>query len=252
MPGFWTQNVRQRSHAGGGTVVRRHVGDSFVAGAAAVGAVLLLLGADAQAQGSRSMFPAQATSPISNFFSMLFGGGRPNRRPEPRILVTPRTLAAPSSGGGYAFCVRTCDGRYFPLQGAAQGGNSDIAQCNAFCPAATMTVFSTADASRGIDGAVSRDGKPYSELPNAYVFRQRLVDGCTCNGQVGGLGQVDVMNDPTLKRGDIVMTDEGGRVFAGSRRGPPYREADFVAPARFPELPRSIRARLEELKVAVR
>ncbi|MEP9353838.1 DUF2865 domain-containing protein [Xanthobacter sp. KR7-65] len=218
--------------------------------------LLVALSGPAAAQGARAMFPVQPASPVHDFFSMLFGGGRAAPRQEaPRILVLPRAAETPSyssSGGGIGYCVRTCDGRYFPLQGRAGGEKSDIAQCNAFCPAAKMAVYSTSDAARGIDAAVSSDGKPYSELPNAYVFRQKLVDGCTCNGKVGGMAKVDVKEDATLKRGDIVMTEEGSRVFTGSRKGPPYREADFVTPARFPELPRAIRARLDELKVASR
>lgn len=222
----------------------------------ALGLALALapIGGEAKAQ-SRGMFPSHSGSPLTDFFSALFGG-RPSYRSsdQPRILVTPRPLdVAPSySGGGHGFCVRTCDGRYFPLPGRAGAEKSDIAQCAAFCPAAKMTVVSTSDPARGIDGAVTRDGKPYSELPNAYVYRQRLVEGCTCNGKVGGLTHVDVMEDPTLKRGDVVMTREGSRVFTGKTKGPPYRTADFVEPSRFPELPRSMRARLDELTVASR
>ena len=55
-----------------------------------------------------------------------------------------------------------------------------------------------------------------------------------------------------LRRGDVVMTEEGSRVFTGGRKGPPYREADFVEPARFPELSRDMRARLTELEMASR
>ncbi|MBP2151511.1 MULTISPECIES: DUF2865 domain-containing protein [Xanthobacter] len=216
--------------------------------------VLAPLGNDAWAQ-SRGLFPSHGGSPLGDFFSALFGG-RPSYRPveQPRIIVTPRIIyGSPSySGGGHGYCVRTCDGRYFPLPGRAGAEKSDLAQCAAFCPAANMTVVSTSDPARGIDGAVTRDGKPYSELPNAYVFRQRLVEGCTCNGKVGGLTHVDVMADPTLKRGDVVMTSEGSRVFTGKTKAPPYRAADFVEPSRFPELPRSMRARLDELTVASR
>lgn len=224
--------------------------------AVAVGLMLVLapLGNDAWAQ-SRGLFPSHGGSPLGDFFSALFGG-RPSYRPveQPRIIVTPRIIyGSPSySGGGHGYCVRTCDGRYFPLPGRAGAEKSDLAQCAAFCPAANMTVVSTSDPARGIDGAVTRDGKPYSELPNAYVFRQRLVEGCTCNGKVGGLTHVDVMADPTLKRGDVVMTSEGSRVFTGKTKAPPYRAADFVEPSRFPELPRSMRARLDELTVASR
>ncbi len=251
--------ARQAEKAGRGEPPSgRGVGEGLLAliAAFALGLALSLapLGGEAKAQ-SRGLFPSHGGSPLTDFFSALFGG-RPSYRSseQPRILVTPRGLdGAPSySGGGHGFCVRTCDGRYFPLPGRAGAEKSDLAQCAAFCPAAKMTVVSTSDPARGIDGAVTREGKPYSELPNAYVYRQRLVEGCTCNGKVGGLTHVDVMEDPTLKRGDVVMTAEGTRVFTGKTKGPPYRTADFVEPSRFPELPRSMRARLDELTLASR
>ncbi|MDI4666129.1 DUF2865 domain-containing protein [Xanthobacter autotrophicus] len=193
-------------------------------------------------------------------FSLLFGGlqAHPYREPErPRIVINPRVRgersSSASSGSGIAYCVRTCDGRYFPLQGRSADEGA-IAQCNAFCPAAKMAVYTSSDSARGIDAAVARDGKGYSELPNAFVYRQRLVEGCTCTGgsRIGGLNRIDVMRDPTLRRGDVIMTEEGSRVFTGGRKGPPYRDADFVVPARFPELSRDIRARLSELEMASR
>ena len=42
-------------------------------------------------------------------------------------------------GGGQAFCVRTCDGRYFPV--AASDKASRAASCNSFCPASETKVF---------------------------------------------------------------------------------------------------------------
>ena len=34
-----------------------------------------------------------------------------------------------------------------------------------------------------IDNAVTETGKPYSELPNAFRYRNEIVAGCTCNGK---------------------------------------------------------------------
>ena len=48
----------------------------------------------------------QQRQPQANFFADPFGF---NQQPAP----PPRPVA--SSGSGPAFCVRTCDGRYFPL-----------------------------------------------------------------------------------------------------------------------------------------
>jgi hypothetical protein len=73
-----------------------------------------------------------------------------------------------------------------------------------------------------IDNAAAENGKAYSELPNAFRYRNELVSGCTCNGkdQVG-LARVNIEDDPTLRQGDIVAGENGllvaGR--SGYRRG---------------------------------
>ena len=124
--------------------------------------------------------------------------------------------ARPRFAGGQAFCVRTCDGRYFPISGPSN--ESRAAACNSFCPASeTRLVYGS-----NIDNAATEAGKPYSELPNAFRYRDEVVAGCTCNGkdQVG-LAPVKIEDDPTLRKGDIVA-GENGLVVAGrstDRRG---------------------------------
>jgi hypothetical protein len=108
------------------------------------------------------------------------------------------------SGGSQAYCVRTCDGRYFPISGS--NGQSRAASCNSFCPASeTKVVYGS-----NIDSAATESGKPYSELPNAFRYRNELVAGCTCNGKdPSGLAPVKVENDATLRRGDLVAGADG-------------------------------------------
>ena len=78
---------------------------------------------------------------------------------------------------------------------------SRAASCNSFCPASETKVFSGSS----IDNATAEDGKAYSELPNAFRYRNELVSGCTCNGKDQiGLAPVKIENDPTLRKGDIV------------------------------------------------
>lgn len=217
---------------------------------------------------------ARREPPAQDFFSALFGGfashsnSAPDTTERARITITPggrdagsgsgrqggrNTEQSYSGGGTYAFCVRTCDGRYFPLQGRPYGAGDPnaAAQCAAFCPAATTEVFVSASSERGIEEASNKNGKAYTSLPTAFAFRERIVEGCSCraDGKVAGIGRINVMNDPTLKRGDIVMTADGARIFTGERSRPPFREGDFVAPKRFPELPVSMRQRIAELTV---
>ena len=161
-----------------------------------------------------------------DFLSALFGafGGR-SRAPSPYISLPfsdggPVSASAPNErpryGGGQAYCVRTCDGRYFPL--TASDNASRAASCNSFCPASeTKVVYGSA-----IDNAATETGKPYSELPNAFRYRTEIVAGCTCNGKDQfGLAPVKIEDDPTLRKGDIVA-GENGLLVAGrspDRRG---------------------------------
>jgi hypothetical protein len=168
-----------------------------------------------------------------DFFSALFGAfsdnpslapSRPERSAplpfasEGDFFGRPAEPARPrvSYGGGQAYCVRTCDGRYFPI--AAGDGQSRAASCNSFCPASeTKIVYGSS-----IDHAATENGKPYSELPNAFRYRNELVAGCTCNGKDQlGLAPVKIEDDPTLRNGDIVAGANGLVVAAraSDRRG---------------------------------
>jgi len=142
-----------------------------------------------------------------------------------------------SAGGGQAYCVRTCDGRYFPI--SASDGQSRAASCSNFCPASETKVVYGGN----IDSAVTETGKPYSELPNAFRYRNELVTGCTCNGRDQiGLAPVKIENDPTLRKGDIVA-GANGLMVAG--RGADRRGASLNLSPASP----AVRARYERVPV---
>jgi hypothetical protein len=183
-----------------------------------------------------------------DFFSALFGGF--GRRPPPQIQIpfanddsprydAPRQRA--SYGGGAAYCVRGCDGRYFPAQG--NDAESKAQSCKSFCPTSeTSLVYGS-----NIDDATTDDGKSYSELPNAFRYRKEIVAGCTCNGKdSAGLAPVKVEDDPTLRKGDIVAGVDGLVVAnrnANDRRG--------IA-MNFSPLPDSMRARFRQVPVVAK
>ncbi|WP_028138506.1 DUF2865 domain-containing protein [Bradyrhizobium japonicum] len=183
-----------------------------------------------------------------DFFSNLFGGFRMRPPPEIRIPFptddNPRYEAPrhrSSYGGGTAYCVRGCDGRYFPAQGS--DGESKAQSCKSFCPASeTSLVYGGS-----IDDATTANGKSYSELPNAFRYRNEIVAGCTCNGKDPvGLAQVKAEDDPTLRKGDIVAGANGLVVAsrnANDRRG--------VA-MNFSPLPDSVRARFRQVPVVAK
>jgi hypothetical protein len=116
-------------------------------------------------------------------------------------------------GHGTVYCVRTCDGRYFPIP--RHGTASPAALCRSFCPAARTMVFT---GSR-IDTAVAQNGTRYADIDNAFAYRDNVSSQCTCNGKDGlGLARVDPSTDPTLRAGDIVATDSGLATYTGNSK----------------------------------
>ncbi len=165
--------------------------------------------------------PAPASA--QGLFDFLFGTRRSAPQPVPSYADPGDPQSADAgeradrSAGGpaVAFCVRTCDGHFFPIQ--RNSSASPVETCQSLCPAATTKIYNGS----GIASAVSLDGKRYSDLPNAFAYRDKIVSNCTCNGKTAfGLANIDVKSDPTLKPGDIVATHEGLTQFrAGARRG---------------------------------
>ena len=183
------------------------------------------------AWGTAALLGASVLAPAAqaqDFFSQLFGGfNRPRHQPyvqmpfadDDRRVYAPRYESRPrysGGGGSQAYCVRTCDGRYFPVSGLDNA--SKAASCSKLCPASETRLYYGGD----IDDATAENGKSYSDLPNAFKYRNELVNGCTCNGKDPvGLAQVKIEDDPTLKKGDIVA-GENGLLVAGrssDRRG---------------------------------
>jgi hypothetical protein len=171
-------------------------------------------------------------APLANFFADPFGLNPP---PAP-----PRQVA---SGSGPAFCVRSCDGKYFPLM---RGSASPVQMCQAFCPASMTKVFFGSS----IDGASSSTGERYADSENAFAYRKALRADCTCNGRdPAGLAPVDLTFDNSLRSGDVVATSSGLVAYTGVKLGA-AQTAEFTPVASYPGLTADVRARLGEMKVA--
>ena len=149
-------------------------------------------------------------------------------------------LRADNSGPSRAFCVRTCDGHFFPV--AANAGMSAAESCRSFCPASETKLFGGSN----IDTASAPDGGRYADLPNAFVYRKAMVAGCTCNGKNAfGLARLDAANDPTLRQGDIVATKTGLVAYTGTSNS----AASFTPIENYSRLSKSTREKLAETKI---
>jgi hypothetical protein len=205
---------------------------------------LLLLGAALLSCVAALTPAARAEDFLSALFG-AFGHHRPHLPSMPLPFANEGEANAPASpaevrprfAGGQAYCVRTCDGRYFPITGP--GNESRAAACNSFCPASeTKLVYGS-----NIDNAATEAGKPYSELPNAFRYRNEVVAGCTCNGKDQfGLAKIRIEDDPTLRKGDLVV-GASGLMVAG-------RSADqHGAALNFSPAPRQLNARYRHVPV---
>ncbi|AZO43131.1 DUF2865 domain-containing protein [Mesorhizobium sp. M7D.F.Ca.US.005.01.1.1] len=153
----------------------------------------------------------------TNLFDQLFGGNSqqldtPDTLDQPddpdeersvrRVLNRPGVPDLPSVGGEFhTSCVRTCDGYFFPMSNSASTSDfeRDQKNCESSCPGTEMQVFY----SRGMDDdsasmTSSVTGRPYSELPTAYLYKQSNMPrppACGCNAAAQGF-QIIAGNPP--------------------------------------------------------
>ena len=128
---------------------------------------------------------------------------RSPRKASVRAALGARRAAA--YGGGQAYCVRTCDGRYFPVTGAGQR-RAVRRSCNSFCPASDTKVF-------------------YGEQHRQRLRRRQVLFGAAqCvslsrrdrrrlhlqrQGPVRAWPRSNIDDDPTLRKGDLVASTDG-------------------------------------------
>jgi Protein of unknown function (DUF2865) len=175
----------------------------------------------------------QAAPPQANFFADPFGTQQSASTPAPRV-----------AGSGPAFCVRSCDGKYFAV--TARGNATPAQMCQAFCPASPTKVYFGSN----IDYAYSANGERYANSENAFAYRKTLRADCTCNGKnPGGLAPIDISLDGSLRPGDVLATASGLVAYSGVRVGND-QTAEFTPVTSYPGLTAEVRARLGEMKVA--
>lgn len=148
--------------------------------------------------------PRSSGNPFSDFFGSIFGGRRYGSGDDDSDEKKPDAFGQ--------YCVRTCDGKFFPV---SRGGRRELSLdkiCHAMCPAAQTKIFS----GMGIEQSVAADGQRYSAMPNAFAYRTKIVDNCTCTGRDPfGVARVDLENDATLQGGDLVVRETGVAVYRG-------------------------------------
>jgi Protein of unknown function (DUF2865) len=187
-----------------------------------------------------TLLTSVATASAQNIFEAFFGrlwNSPVNSYADPTPPLPSPEATRPE--GGVAYCVRLCDGRYFPMQ--RHSGTSSAQTCSSVCPASATKIYS----GNSIDHALAPDGKRYSELATAFAYRKKIIPGCTCNGRDAfGLVTIPVADDPTLRPGDIVATNAGLMAYNG---GP--NNSTFTPISTYAGLSADLRRQLDETKI---
>jgi Protein of unknown function (DUF2865) len=177
---------------------------------------------------------------FAGYFDFFFGGFGARPQPmapswysnptghivKPRVSITVRPAVRSSDIEYTSYCVRLCDGRYFPLNRSA----SPERICEAMCPASETKIFSGGT----ISDATSADGRTYQKLANAFAYRDQIVPDCTCNGRDSfGVAALKLEDDPTLQADDLISTPKGlvpFRVWRKNQNFTPLEKTSLVAP----------------------
>jgi hypothetical protein len=140
-----------------------------------------------------------------------------------------------SQGGTFrTLCVRTCDGFYFPISYATNPTKfrDDERTCQRLCPASEVALYSHRNPGEEAAQSVSISGRPYTELPSAFRYRQEFNPSCSCKRPGETWTEAIGNDDETLQRGDIVVTDDKSKALAAPKTEAPGKQAR-------PEPPRS-------------
>jgi hypothetical protein len=151
---------------------------------------------------------AAAAAGPGGFLSSLFGG----------TIISQGGDGAPA-GTYRTVCVRTCDGYYFPISYSTVPNRyaDDQRACQRECPASEAVLYSYRNPGEDISQAVSLNGQPYTELPNAFRYRKEFT-GAACSCRRPGQSWADALKNAddasTLEAGDIVVTDQNSKTLS--------------------------------------
>ena len=212
---------------------RRRTFAAFTTGAAlfAAGAVALQSNL-AGAENARSGILAALSAALDP--ARAIGGSAP------RLVEIPLDPTIPTQHGKHAggsatksasrrpVCVRLCDGFFFPVGSFSGSGQiaSEEASCAGLCPDARTALYFLPAGSDRIEDAASTSGERYTALPGSLRYRTARDSACACHRALAQ--NPPYWQDPTLRKGDAVMTSAGFVVFRGGGHSPDARE-NFTA-----------------------
>ncbi|WP_372426441.1 DUF2865 domain-containing protein [Salinarimonas chemoclinalis] len=150
--------------------------------------------------------------------------------PVPARAAAPAPAPAPVPAR-FSFCVRTCDGYFFPLGDLRTARDLALHEeaCAAACPAAETALFAATGSRDVADARALAGGERYVDLPRAFAHRDIRVADCGCALPERSAAERLAAGDRTLRPGDVIVTAEGARI-VGRDGSLPDVEAPGAAP----------------------
>lgn len=121
-------------------------------------------------------------------------GGSGGTKVRSSIKAQPRSRAritidrnATRNGNYQTMCVRSCDGFFFPISSSASPSDfgRDERTCQMMCPGTKIALYvHQAYRQESEDMVSARTSEPYSDMPNAFAYRNTNVPmskTCSCN-----------------------------------------------------------------------
>lgn len=128
---------------------------------------------------------------------------------------------APSTSGGSGakrswsthrtVCVRLCDGYFWPIGDETR--SSDLGRDREACESSCSTparLYILTDLARGADSLHDLNGKPYSKLPTAFLYRKELVPDCRCRPDPWSAAEAERHRQYALAQPEEAATGESG------------------------------------------
>lgn len=162
---------------------------------------------------------------------LLFGG----RGDEPEgPAEMPPVTEPPHPSSFRTVCVRLCDGFFFPVSYSVSPARfgPDETICRRTCPGTEAALFTYPNPGGAIENAVSTNGTPYRQLPNAFLYQKRFVPDCSCKPANMSWAEALANTDTDATRGDIVVDENRSRIMSQPPTQPPAPPLRGRAPIR--------------------
>lgn len=147
----------------GRTAVRSRDNPRLTGHAMRIAGIVLLVAA-------ASALPANA----QDFISQLFGGAF-WKSPDDHSVQQPRSR---SSYANRTYCVRLCDGYYWPVN-SRLGTQKSAAICESSCQSPAQ-LYRIPSLGRSTEDMRDLNGKRYGDLPTAFKYRKSYDKSCSC------------------------------------------------------------------------